>query len=82
MSAKLCGNTQSFPDTGNIEVWNRAWGHQHRSPVSHTGLSNGVESIGKKGWLRRHGHEAENQEMGPGKKGGKGAEGKGSQCMA
>lgn len=29
----FCGNTRSTLDTGNLEVWRRVWGHQHRSPL-------------------------------------------------
>lgn len=59
--ATFYGNTQSTLDTGNLEVWRRVWGHQHRSPLSHTGLPNGVEPTGKEGSQRRDGHKADRQ---------------------
>ena len=31
--ATFCGNMRSTLDTGNLEVWRRVWGHQHRSPL-------------------------------------------------
>lgn len=51
---------RSTLDTGNLEVW-RVWGHQHRPPLSHTGLPNGVEPTGKEGSQRRDGHKADRQ---------------------
>ena len=59
--ATFCGNMQSTPDTGNLEVWRRVWGHKHRSPLSHTGHPNGVEPTGKEGNQRRDSHKADRQ---------------------
>lgn len=59
--ATFCGNMRSTLDTGNLGVWRRAWGHQHRSPLSDAGQPNGVEPTGKEGSQRRDSHKADRQ---------------------
>lgn len=44
MTGKASNTWKQFNmDTGNLEVRSRAWGNQHRSPRSYTGLSPGGE---------------------------------------